>query len=286
MNTNPPSPLPRSKTAPLLALCLSGMAGLHRTLWLRMMLFLGLLLPCFGFISQDIHFASHPFELFMDFQYGLLRYLSLVFALIALRSIWRYEECSGIQTALRAAGVSPLKHLAAKHLAMFLLIAGYQAYLTLVAWLLSRIWLTDPSLSIVTIAHAQGNAAALLGSAWANTLMLSVVVFLIRLCWALTGQMLLGTIAGITLFLAGCIQPVWYSYFQHSENLPFVFRTFGALLNGLVPPFWQFDLWLLRHDNAPGTAMLPHLLYLTELAVFWTLLIHFASWGATYFKRP
>ena len=259
-------------------------AGLHQASWLRGFIILAILLPAFGFISQDVHLADHPFYLFMGFQYGLQRYLLLIFSWVTLRKIWQYDETSGMQAALKAAGVSPFAHLLAKHLTIATLILGFQLLLTGYCGLLTLVWKADPTLTSATISLSMGTWSDLFAWGWANALLMIITISLIRWCWMLTEQLLLGYIAGNLVLMAGLTRPVWIPYFSNSPDLPMFFQSFGTLLSTLVPQLWQFDLWWI-HQEQPHLSLPSFTFNLTAVALFWILIIHFASWFVSRFKR-
>ncbi len=259
------------------------LSGVHRTLWFRWFLIAAILLPILGFISQDIHVADHPLVLFMDFQYGLQRYLLLLLGLVSLHSLWIHEENIGTASALKAAGIRPLEHMMGKHIGIACLVGCFQFALTTYTWLLSRLWTLGQDLPSEIIQNAHASAANLFAYAWANTLMVLVVAFFARLIWITSSQQLLGFAAGATLVLAGFTKPIWVPYF-HSDHLIWIFRFFGKALDWIIPSLWQFDLWIMREDFIIHSMFL-HLLKITLFAMFWLFLIHLASWRVTQFKR-
>jgi len=261
------------------------LAGVHRARWLHLFVILAILLPGIGFISQEIHLANSPIELFMAFQYGLQHYGLLLFSLVAMARFWQDENIPGIHSALNAAGIRPIEQLLGKNAAIGTLIIAFQLLLTLIIGLLSLVWKLDSTLDADAFIKAQANLNSLLSSAYANIWMVLVVVSLIRFLWILTHDALWGFMGGISITFAGLTQPVWAPYFRHEEHLPFVFRILGRLLEGLVPAFWQFDLWIVRHD-AMIHSMGLHLIKLTLMAAFWILFIHIASWAILRIKRP
>jgi len=260
------------------------LSGITRTHWLRGFVVLALLLPLLGFVSQDIHLANHPFHLFMGFQFGLQRYLVLVFSWVATRNLWKYDEKSGMQCALRAAGIHPFTHLVAKHIAISSLILGYQLLLSIYTFALTLVWQMDPHLTEEILISSMGRFQDLLAFAWANSLLMILLISLIRWCWLFSGQLLLGYIAGNLFLLTGIMQPVWMPYFQNTQDLSPVFKVFGLTLSAVVPPLWRFDLWWM-HQEFPDLPLLPQLQNLSLLAFSWLLIIHFGSWLVSRFKQ-
>jgi hypothetical protein len=260
------------------------LAGICRTYWFRCMVALAFILPCLGFLSHELHFASDPFFLFISFQHGLQRWLLLAFGSLALAAIWQEEAHASIRAILLVNGVAAFAQWLARTLSLFLLVLGFQLLLSAVACTLAATWLLVPNPSYHAVINASGEFMLLAAQGWCNILVASTVLVCIRLLAMALNHLLLACLLGYTVLLAGMTQPVWLPYFQQGGDTLPIFKGLGLFLASTIPPFWQFDLWLLR-DHGTLVSIIPWLVQLTARSVTGLMVLLLASWWVLRLKR-
>lgn len=262
----------------------SSFSGIFRNSVIQSLIALSVIIPLFGFISQDIYLGQHPVKLFLEFQFAFQRFFLLIAGFSVLYMLVNNEQNIGTQSAIKAAGIQPIEYLLGKMIAVFAILMGFQIYISVYGWTLGKIWTLDPDVvnDVYFEEYASINMYYLHG--WLNLISVCILCSFASLLWLLTSRVMLAYLGSIVFWLAGIFKPIWVPFFLNQEDQLWIFKGLGWIFRAITPGFYSYDLWLMKTDFAL-TRPLLHVLIKTIEALFLIAIILVASWKASLIKR-
>lgn len=268
----------------ILSITSSSFSGIFRNSVIKSLIGLSVLIPLFGFISQDIYLGQHPVKLFLEFQFAFQRFFLLITGFSVLYILVNNEQNIGTQSAIRAAGIQPIEYLLGKMIAIFAILLGFQIYISVYGWTLGKIWTFDSE--VVNNAYFKEYASVKMFflHGWLNLISICILCSFASLLWLLTSRVILAYLGSVVFWLAGILKPIWVPFFLNQEDQLWVFKGLGWIFRAITPGFYSYDLWLMKTDFELSRPLL-HVLVKTIEASLLIAIILVASWKASFIKR-
>ncbi|MEQ9823513.1 MAG: hypothetical protein ABQ298_03935 [Puniceicoccaceae bacterium] len=238
-------------------------------------------IPALGCFSIVFAVASHPLELFLDFQYGLQRWYVLGAGVVALPRIekpFRNPRC-GVTIAPLPSMHSWLRG----QLSLTVTIIWIQFLFSLSAWTVACITWNPPRTELLQGLSPTCQLSWFGTAAVCNAILVLLTLSMMRFLHLTGLRLRTATLAGLTLLLIGLAQPDLSRILQIAQwgNAPIFWLS---EVHPFIPELCQLDLWWMHHHaRIRELTTLRNHAFTSGFA--WLLAIHLACLASLQVKR-
>lgn len=237
-------------------------------------------LPALGCFSIVFAVASHPLELFLDFQYGLQRWYVLGAGVAALPQVEKTfrNSCGG-----SVAPIPSMQSWMRSQLALAVIIIWIQFLLSLSAWTLACITWNPPMSGLLQKLSPTCQLSWFGTAAVCNAILVLLVISLMRFLHLMGLRLVTAVLTGLALLAIGLAHPDLSRMQQIAAlgNAPIIWLS---AFQPFIPELRQLDLWWMNHHaRIRELTGFSHQAFSCGFA--WLLAIHLACLASLQVKR-